>query len=260
VNRPPPRRAPRKQCVFCGARPVSKEHVFGKWLRTTVGQADHVVTKTQIADGPTKTAHPQVPFVAQVKVVCESCNNEWMSRVETAAMPHLERILNSQPVTLDEPTTCTLATWVFKTSLMVREQVRTDQPEIPPTQYRYLYEHREPPPQARIWLASLDEPLDSNVVAARAFAEHMAYNGPEIPDVLPSGTRFYGTSISIGPLMACVLGNIDTDFVPELVGGPADRMLPIWPYTRDQDWPPPAAVTPYGGFDGLHHMLFAQTP
>jgi hypothetical protein len=44
---------------------------------------------------------------------------------------------------------------------------------------------------------------------------------------IPAGTRFYSASISLGPFMACILGNVDNDFVPEIVGELSNRTVAL---------------------------------
>ena len=74
----------------------------------------------------------------------------------------------------------------------------------------------------------------------------------------PVGTRFYGTSMSLRLFMVCVLGNVDSDYGPVIVGDLANRMPEIWPVPVLLPWSLPVAVETYGGFAGVHRHLFEQ--
>jgi hypothetical protein len=40
------------------------------------------------------------PHYVQVKVVCDDCNNRWMSQIETAVEPHLTPLILSEAITI----------------------------------------------------------------------------------------------------------------------------------------------------------------
>ena len=162
---------PRVNCVFCGASPLTKEHVYPRWLRGTFGESEAVRTYRQVARGPVKPSKPTVPFDWTVRSVCRICNGGWMSKLETKVKLLLTPMLLGDAVTLGAEQTRTLAVWVFKTVLMIHEQGRTDTPLIPLRLFRQLYRHGAPPAAVRIWVGALDQPLDANVVATRASAE-----------------------------------------------------------------------------------------
>ncbi len=246
----------RAKCVFCGGTPLSKEHVYPKWLRNTFGESDRVLTFLQVADGPVKPGKPTVPFDWTVKSVCRKCNSGWMSQLESVIEPILGPILRGQDRHLDDEDRNVLAVWVFKTFLMIHEQARTP-PLVPRRHYTHLFHARTPPDQVRIWLAALGQPLDAPVVATRASVEHLEFEGTDDPDV-PGATRFYGASISLGPFMACILGNIDTEFVPGIVGELSNQLVALWPASAAVVWPPAGTVEAFGGFVGVHQLLFEQ--
>lgn len=92
-----------KTCVYCGKQGGSKEHLWGKWSR------EHALHKTE------KSTHALVRFLdgsrtgptlelkgalerpgstrsQSLRIVCEPCNNGWMSRVVDRARPVLTRM------------------------------------------------------------------------------------------------------------------------------------------------------------------------
>jgi hypothetical protein len=58
-------------------------------------------------------------YSVTVGVVCERCNNTWMSELESRAKPYLEPMLHDHGRLLHEGGQRTLATWALKTSMMI---------------------------------------------------------------------------------------------------------------------------------------------
>ena len=89
-----------------------------------------------------------------VGVVCESCNNGWMSDLESGAKPYLETMLRGRGRELHEAGLRTLATWALKTSMMVEHMHGAKRHIIPGEEYAHLFEHGEPSEHVRIWMAA----------------------------------------------------------------------------------------------------------
>ncbi len=239
---------------------MSKEHVYPRWLRTNFGEVESVTTLMQVADGPIKRGAPEVPFDATVQSVCQVCNNGWMSRLELDVQPLVTSMLRMVELKLAIHERRSLAAWIFKTVLMLQEQVRAEVPLIPQSHYSQLFMQHEPPSAARIWLCSLDEPLSADLVVVRSFGQRLMYSGESFRG-MEQGVLFYGYSISLGPLMTCILGNTQGSFVPNramaLIGEP---MASLWPLAESKDlvWPPKSTVSKLGGFNGVHSLMFMQ--
>src|SRR5215469_2737801 len=81
-----------KQCVFCGTPGVTKEHVWGKWLkpyipRTMINYRKfHVSQDGQIPDVKEELRAGD-PRSLSVKCVCRTCNGGWMGDLQEAAKP-----------------------------------------------------------------------------------------------------------------------------------------------------------------------------
>lgn len=78
----------KRECLSCGATPLSREHVIPGWLSHRMGVQDDRVQAEQghfrWPAGRT-TADRGSPFKLGsmvVRAVCASCNNGWMSRLE----------------------------------------------------------------------------------------------------------------------------------------------------------------------------------
>ncbi len=107
-----------RRCVFCGGERLTREHVWPQWIVAAIRQ--------HVGPGPIRVARPgdtpyDVPELdVAVRMVCATCNNGWMSSLETGVRPALEpMILGRLPVLLTPAMQALLARWAFKTALMV---------------------------------------------------------------------------------------------------------------------------------------------
>ena len=118
-----------KSCMFCHASPLSKEHVWGKWLKNYYGisgnntfRGTHTVTEYDSEMKPfpaagrlRKNGHD---LSTTAKVVCRTCNNEWMSRIDSAARNAYISI-NALPLRyLSKKQSSALKTWATMRALI----------------------------------------------------------------------------------------------------------------------------------------------
>jgi len=122
------------RCVFCGEPATSKQHVWPRWMRKApVGRATwesrtyskdpHVKIFTDYAP-ESNTVHittelgpnARPPQELTKKIVCPTCNNGWMSRVETDAQPVLSQLMDdTSGVVLSEDDARAIRRWVLLT-------------------------------------------------------------------------------------------------------------------------------------------------
>ena len=105
-----------RTCVFCGGTgKMSAEHVFPQWsreyLREVEGKGTHT-RKILHGDGRISArSHKADPATATVKTVCASCNNGWMSRLESEAMPFLLSMIKGHRRTYYDAGKALIARW-----------------------------------------------------------------------------------------------------------------------------------------------------
>lgn len=105
------------ECVYCGARDTTKEHIFGKWMRDQFPTGGRTIADTsnieyQFQDGldsPGRVAsagwRPRLarngaPHQSQLKIACKDCNSGWMSRFQDNTKPLLLGLMKGNwPVT-----------------------------------------------------------------------------------------------------------------------------------------------------------------
>lgn len=89
-------------CIFCGLRrPASEEDVISKWIRRTLDPASEVIIRAEPTGAVSRIRHLTVTLE---NMVCQECNNTWMSRLENRGVkPFLEPMLTSKhAATLNE--------------------------------------------------------------------------------------------------------------------------------------------------------------
>src|SRR6266478_112392 len=110
-------RPPRK-CIFCGKPGMSNEDVWGRWLRPYV-RADmrkhHFYAERINRPGEPNTASARLragdPLHSKVRVVCETCNNGWMSMIQERAKPILIPLIQGKATILGIEAQQTVASW-----------------------------------------------------------------------------------------------------------------------------------------------------
>ena len=84
-------------CIFCPKPRTNKrgEHVWDDWLNREHGKAltDHSTTFYFGSGGEFIRSNPSVGLHVKIPVVCDTCNNEWMSELSTLAKARLEPII-----------------------------------------------------------------------------------------------------------------------------------------------------------------------
>jgi hypothetical protein len=146
-------------CVFCGNSRLTREHVWPRWLaRAAPAPRPRVLLirrrTNHLWEGQRTENQWSAPaYTIRVRAVCAACNNGWMSDLEQEVRPLLEPMLHGETRILDGERQGLLARWAFKTTVML-EFTHPQERAIQPADTSWLYEQREPPQNAMIWIAS----------------------------------------------------------------------------------------------------------
>ncbi len=237
-------------CVFCGGTPIHKEDAIPRWLNKVFPLAEGGVHRV---DHRVKPQAPRVQVrqwgnrriaAARVGVTCGPCNNGWMSRLEEEAQPFLRPMLLGQTQTLASEHQEIVATWAFKTALMLQFLGRSGPKSqlVPLEQYVYLKENAKPAPGATVWVAPFVHGQGpANIVSFADHALTTPRNGTPRIDL-------YAICCVIGNLAMFVFGNdkgLDAEFDHGLI---ADCLTRVWPAGPLLDWPTGVALD-IGGLD-----------
>ncbi|MFG0253249.1 MAG: hypothetical protein ACF8NJ_10285, partial [Phycisphaerales bacterium JB038] len=211
-----------RRCAFCRKPQVSAEHVFPAWLSEALtGEGQVGLTLFERPHGQERETKG---FDTVVKRVCRECNNGWMADLEGAAKAVMvPMLLQDRYVELLPDAVRVLATWAYKTALMV-EFVSTrptpdgrDQPPAPQDCFSEFHVRRTPPPDAAIWLASYHMRGSGDALVSYRETRLRLLNPADITTFERTGrlppnpevARHFVTTIAAGAVVLQVAGALD---------------------------------------------------
>ncbi len=133
---------PRKVCIFCGKNRddgaqhnLTKEDVWPTWLSKYVPRdlKSHTSGIGLVHRGHVEKTSAKVdgdPRSRRVKLICASCNNGWMSRLQENAKPLVLALVQGKSTILSQKDQYTLATWCAM-SVMTSDFFIPDRHAIP---------------------------------------------------------------------------------------------------------------------------------
>ena len=140
--------AKNRVCLFCGNGNLSKEHIFAQWLLKELGIMDNDVSMTHMTAIGMEVSNRKHAFSKLVNgLVCEKCNNGWMSDLEGQCQFHIINLMNMEK--LDEEMNFlkenheTVAKWAFKNVIMLNSATNYRQ-LVPENHYHSLYQGNIP--------------------------------------------------------------------------------------------------------------------
>jgi hypothetical protein len=189
-------------CDFCGHRgPRAKEHIWSAWLLREFGLETSTMDNTHIAlAGGAVSKRVQSASSMRYGRVCSTCNNGWMSELESDVKPILMELISSidSKDKLVEDEANVLALWAFKTAI-VRNAGTNYRSIVPKEHYRYLYEVRKIPPGVYIDLGLC--PSHSSLSALQS----QTLLGFLLPEDASATTKLqqhlYNITLAVGPLL-----------------------------------------------------------
>lgn len=237
----------KRVCVFCGATPLTNEHVWPRWVRQLPGPAaqrkadtartPHIITRTRDL-GDLRIVYPEfrgqrVPVTdVTVRVACAACNGGWMSQLEGRSKPLLTSLTAGAPVQLDTVALGTLAAWAFKTAAMFQfhdAKTRT----IALDELAQFRAQGVPIGLTRVFIFRADTGTNamrlSNIAATVIRQSHVG-PVPEEPNV--------STTMMVLDRVGLVVAHSttwDADPHPKFPG-----LRQIWPFPKPMTWPTPA--------------------
>ncbi len=251
------RRTVRQQgtCLFCGKRgSQTKQHVFGEWLRDLDLKGRSRWEVEQGADTERHILPAGSLFSKKLRIVCKTCNTGWMSRLETAAKPHIMAMFSGRHnIPLEEPAQLVLARWAFQT-IAVLAQLRLT--SFPLDHCHELYDSERPPEHSQIWIGTASINASEGWDQVAEFAYDLKPLDVTVGD-LRIPVPVYSTRFR---LMNVVFEAYGFPVTPPpglgLRAHPSAHLrralLPIWPSEHPTIWwPPVASLDTIGGVRGL---------
>ncbi len=132
-----------RTCVFCNQTNLSKEHIFAQWLlkELEIYNADVMMTHANSMGIP--KSNRKHPFSKLVNgLVCEKCNNGWMSQLEGDCQKHIINLMNMENIKDEvkflKENYDVIAKWAFKNVILLNSATNYSK-IIPEDHYTILY-------------------------------------------------------------------------------------------------------------------------
>ncbi len=152
-----------QQCLFCPNPANSREHIWADWLRAYVPrtQINHLEARIDVSDeGKEQHTTKHVsgdPRSRRLKVVCNACNNNWMSQVQNRAKPHLVPLIEGQEYELPRQGRSALSRWAALFST-VQEQIHVDLASVSAEDRAWIQGRSTAPNNWLIWIGRFADP------------------------------------------------------------------------------------------------------
>lgn len=233
-----------RKCLFCGATPVSEEHLWSDWisagLKSRLGQ--DTVVDFSTADRMWASDSVDMTF----RGFCAECNNGWMAEVDGRVRAIGSKLMLADPpfITIKVKQQKTLALWAYMKALVMDPVLRgRAAPPIPGEAYRKLFTARAVPADGSVavWMAAYNG--NPSGFARRAT---ITVTISEKEPVYRVGLNFYLITIGFGHLVLQVAGPTRANGLARLAirrWDPLGYAGCIWPPRDRLDWPPGRLLT-----------------
>jgi hypothetical protein len=221
-----------RKCLFCDQAANSREHVWPSWILEKLNirtPMHHVIGKGE----------PKILPKAELKIrcVCKTCNEGWMSTLETANIPLIGSLMQDFAIPLTVEKQRIMVTWAVKTAIVADAiDKKTRDGFYSREECKQLRLNSSLPDRLFIWLARYSRSSLGN------FGTDIWIDFPEIPKI---GNGCV-TTLIVGHLAIQVLAahilpeHRDRTIEINSKPGPWNSILvPIWPSNNAVTWPPP---------------------
>ncbi len=238
-----------KLCLFCDNKAGNREHLWPQWIhaRKDFGPLRMNCNQSQQIIIP----NPEIT----VGSVCATCNNGWMSDLETKNIPIVGSMFSDLSITLDRSQQEIIASWTIKTSMILNS---TRSKDTKRNFYRKqdciaMRESLAIPEHTTVWIGRIDNKyLVGNCIDHRYLT----------PDTYKPYARTIITTVVVGHF---VVQSITTYKLSKFVdlGIPTIKpegeeleayLTQVWPIERESlTWPPAGSFT-NGGPNGIAYL------
>lgn len=224
--------------MFCGGIANDREHLLPEWLQKIL-PSDEPVVHTREVGGVEMPPWIKKPFREKAKIVCQGCNQGWMSDLENATKPLLApAIAKHGQCHFDLFAQWIISRWAVKTCYAFQRLA----PELlaPAVHPMLLKMNFKPPQQVSVWMGShyraRHDPINS------AYIQKPLTALPDNEELKESMEFGYLSFLAVGGAAFLVVGHRLGNYVECTLGEdhPASQMfIKIWPSSRRiASWPP----------------------
>ena len=232
--------------MFCGGGNLSKEHIWPEWASPLLPSfpvnqhVEHTITsedKGRVTSSRTREKTGNA-WTKKIRVVCETCNNGWMSRLEVAAKPILTSLIAGAPCTVTAPDAQTLSKWIAMKIMVAEHNHRED--AVSTGQQRMEFRtNLAIPEDFRIWVGRCG--VDG---WQTAYWRHCATVSLS-PAITPEHRlkNLHSVTFGIGQLLVFVLHTTVKGLDVDVAVARNGMMTPLWPIAEPLVWPTTRIVT-----------------
>jgi hypothetical protein len=239
------------ECIFCSDSDMTEEHLIAAWvLRAFHRQRKPDAGLSGSFVGPGQMRLSSEEPISTAKVVCRSCNNEWLSVLDNAAAEVLKPpIRGDDAVTLDREGQAVFAAWIYKCALIFDAAANGNDGDLVPLREGFQTSHKAgpgcvmyagPATPAPFTLPEVPEVAELRMFGVRPISGTMRLtvdiqnpDGSVTPGS-PTSIPIPGYQVMLGGLYAYLGGRV-SPIAPESLEG----FVQIWPAA-----PEPVTVSP----------------
>lgn len=254
-----------KKCIFCGRSGLSKEHIFADWIKKYVPRTgtrtEHIIEKATgvLPSGertyehvPGKLNRPGDIASQKLRVVCEKCNNVWMSQIQTKSKPALLPLILGRWEAITPKDCAAITTWAMMVTMVGQFSVpnRTGVHQEERTRF---YGTQAPLPNWFVWVARYaGTKLTTNTAITvirpsplgSVRSDNANFEGNTIIANIFVGKMFLHVVYTTRPNLLVFLGS---DYMNNL------NLTCLWPGSMGDIIAPPVALSDDGIADFIRH-------
>jgi hypothetical protein len=246
TNRPCGQNNRSGKCIFCGGGNLSKEHFWPDWASALLPRYDNnrqieqrftFTEKTKLEAPPETRSRPGHTWTKKIRVVCRSCNNGWMSVLETAAKPVLIPLIVTRHHTLTADAKRVLSQWIAL-KIMVGERNHPEDAVTPREDRAKFRVTLEVPSGFQMWVARCGAGGWKS-----AYLRHAATIGAS-PVIMPHHRfkNIHSVAFGIGDLFVFVVQTTVEGLI-KFNTPPSGAVIPLFPVAGSCNWPPTRSLS-----------------
>jgi hypothetical protein len=236
------------QCIFCGGDGLSKEHFWPEWaapLLPSYPINQHVeqrfVQANKVLVAPPKTRNkPGNAWTKKIRVVCKTCNNGWMSKLETAVEPALTPLIKGDTASISETDGLTIARWITL-KVLVAEHNTQGSAVATVEQRRVFRDSLTIPDNFKIWIGRCG--VDGWQTA------YWRHDGTvsASPDIKPehSNRNIHQVTFGVGTLLITVIHTTVKELPVTFDFTQGGLMTALFPSSGSIEWPSSKSLTSF---------------
>jgi hypothetical protein len=233
---------PKSKCAFCPETAnMSGEHLWSDWMNQLSPGKKQLVIKDKNRQVIKSWTKPELDWTANV--VCETCNNEWMSDIENDhAKPSMsELIVGKLDIPINQERANSIALFAFKTAVIIDHLKRDSEPFFEESIRYEFKKSRTIPENVDMWLTGFAAP-------GRGEINTLYGKGSVSPGV---DLTLYVCTYAVEHFVIQTVAH-KTNGVREIKTNHNFAAIPFWPAIPDNFvWPPSDVLRTIEDFDAF---------